>query len=146
MLVFQVWGLLWGGLFLFGFGRFRCFCVSCFCSSFVQLCCLFCLVFVCCWIAFGVVIVSVVCCLFCFCFVFVLVLWVVCFVCLCWSVLVIFCFFLGVSFRWVAFVCSVCLLEWSRCRSYFVIFCFFFVFVVCLFLSALMNITVSLQF
>ena len=47
-------GLLWSGLFLFWFRRFRCVCVSCCCFSFVYF---FCFVLFCCWIVFGVVLV-----------------------------------------------------------------------------------------
>ena len=44
---------------LFGFGRFRCFCGSCFCFSFVQVLFLFvlALVLLCCWTVVGVVLV-----------------------------------------------------------------------------------------
>ena len=60
MLVFPVFlgGAFVGWLILayFGFGRFRCFCVSCVCFCF--LCCfcfcLFALLLFCCWIVFGV--------------------------------------------------------------------------------------------
>ena len=45
---------------LFGFGRFCCFCVSRFCFSFFRFCFVyFALFLVCCWIVFGIVIVSV---------------------------------------------------------------------------------------
>ena len=106
MLVFfpRSFGLFWGGffLFIFGVGRFRCFCVSCVsCVCFWCLCC-FCFCFVCfvfvllldcfwCWF--------LVC--FCFCFFFL-------FFSFCYFVLVfvfgfffLFCFLLeGLRVRW----------------------------------------------
>ena len=102
----QFWVFFWGGffLFIFGVGRFRCFCVSCVsCVCFWCLCC-FCFCFVCfvfvllldcfwCWF------------LFCFCF---------CFFLLFFS----FCFF--VLFLFLFFVL-------------FFSFCFFFLFFVVLF-------------
>ena len=56
---------------LSGFGRFRCFCGSCFCFSFVQVLFWFVLALglLCCWIVAGVVLVRI--CFFVFFFVFI---------------------------------------------------------------------------
>ena len=78
LVFFQFLGFcVWFILVYFGFGRFRCFCVSCVCFCF--LCCFcfcfVCFVLICCWIVFWCW--FLVC--FCFCFFF-------------------FCFFVLVSF------------------------------------------------
>ena len=113
MLVFpQLWGLLGeASSWVFGFGRFRCFCVSClvflYCVGFIFVCLL----------VFGLLLDCFWCCS-CFCFGrFVLSLfWGFCFFCL---FVVLECF---VSSCCVFLVCVsfiICLLEWSRCCSSF---------------------------
>ena len=99
MLVFPSFlGLFWGGffLFIFGVGRFRCFCVSCVsCVCFWCLCC-FCFCFVC------FVFVLLLDCFWCW--------FLVCF-CFCFSVFS-FCIFVLVFFLFLFFFC-------------FLLFCFF---------------------
>ena len=77
----------WFILVYFGFGRFRCFCVSCvlflfFCVAFVSV--LSALFLFCCWIVFGVVFLLL------FCFFFFFVFFVLVFFCF-----LFFCFFVG---------------------------------------------------
>ena len=102
MLVFsQFWGFFWGGffLFIFGVGRFRCFCLSC-----VSCVCFWCL------------------CCFCFCFVcFVFVLLLDCFwrwflVCFCFSFSVFFFLFLVLVFFVFVFLLFCLFLEGLRVR------------------------------
>ena len=103
---------------LFGFGRFRCFCVSCFCFLLFRFCFrLFCSVFVLLLDCFGV------CSCFCF-FPLFLVLFLFVLVCCALFVLECFCifFFLLLSLFGLLLFCSLCFLEWSRCCSCFVIF------------------------
>ena len=85
MLVFSKFlGLFWGGFFLFiVFGRFGCFCVSCFWFSFW---CWFC------FCLFALFCFAVGCCCFCFCFfLFFFFVFFLCFVFFCFSFFV-FCF------------------------------------------------------
>ena len=100
MLVFPQFLGLCGAAYscLFGFGRFRCVCVSClcfsFCVGFVSV--LFALFWFCCWIVFGVG--------SCFVFVFVIILFFVLFILFCsfcffWFLgLLFFCFFFFLVF------------------------------------------------
>ena len=129
LVFFSQFGGFWGVGYswLFGFGRFRCFCVSSCFYFFVGfvfvafvLFCLFC-----CWSVLGVL--GVCCCFFAL---FLLVL-----VCMSWSVFVIVCFSRCAIFLWLAFF-SLCLFEWSRrCSSFSFLVCFVCIFSLCLFLS-----------
>ena len=100
----------------FGFGRFRCFGVSCFCFAF--LCwlgfCFVCVVLFCCWIGFGV---------------FVFVVFLILFFCFC------FCFFGGFKgqVRWPEGPPHLALNPPYLVLFFFLFCCFCFLFVVCLF-------------
>ena len=78
---------------IFGFGRFRCFYVSCFCLYFVEVL-FFVLLRFCFVVGLFLVLFLVLFSggLFCFCFLFLLV--IVCSICLCWSDFVSFWFVL----------------------------------------------------